>query len=81
MYQDYPTRSARHDIDGLLYGQGSLLTCCRHDMAVPHKSKGAEVALPPIAALFLVVFDRKVGCVMPSALDTQTTDHCRLATR
>ncbi|KAG9776610.1 hypothetical protein KCU95_g13283, partial [Aureobasidium melanogenum] len=30
-------------------------------MAVPHKSKGAEVALPPIAALFLVVFDRKVG--------------------
>ncbi|KAH0082453.1 hypothetical protein KCU84_g15928, partial [Aureobasidium melanogenum] len=30
-------------------------------MAVQDKSKSAEVALPPIAALFLVVFDRKVG--------------------
>ncbi|KAK6007245.1 hypothetical protein QM012_006253 [Aureobasidium pullulans] len=30
-------------------------------MAAQDRSKSAEVALPPIAALFLVVFDRKVG--------------------
>lgn len=33
-------------------------------MAVQDRSKSAEVALPPIAALFVVVFDRKVGCVI-----------------
>jgi hypothetical protein len=43
-------------------------------MAVQDRSKSAEVALPPIAALFLVVFDRKVGCVMECTPDKQPAD-------
>jgi hypothetical protein len=43
-------------------------------MAVQDRSKSAEVALPPIAALFLVVFDRKVGCVIECALDKRFAD-------
>jgi hypothetical protein len=45
-----------------------------HDMAVQDRSKSAEVALPPIAALFLVVFDRKVGCVIECTLDKHPAD-------
>lgn len=43
-------------------------------MAVQDRSKSAEVALPPIAALFVVVFDRKVGCVIECTLDKQAAD-------
>jgi hypothetical protein len=51
-----------------------------HNMAVQDRSKSAEVALPPIAALFLVVFDRKVGCVIECTLDKQFADD-RLGTQ
>jgi hypothetical protein len=43
-------------------------------MAVQDRSKSAEVALPPIAALFLVVFDRKVGYVIECTLDKHPAD-------
>lgn len=72
--------SAGHDIDGLLYCVDCGLTF-RHDMAVQDRSKSTEVALPPVAALFVVVFDRKVGCVMLSTVDSLVADHCCLATR
>ncbi|KAI4715756.1 hypothetical protein E4T48_08047 [Aureobasidium sp. EXF-10727] len=43
-------------------------------MAVQDRSKSVEVALPPIAALFLVVFDRKVGCVPQPTHDRRSAD-------
>lgn len=76
----YHTPHGRLGMTLMDFCMGCLLTC-RHDMAVQDKSKSAEVALPPIAALFLVVFDRKVGCVMPCTLDTPAADDCCLATR
>lgn len=50
-------------------------SACRHtNMAVQDRSKSAEVALPPIAALFVVVFDRKAGCVIECTWDKQGAD-------
>jgi hypothetical protein len=40
-------------------------------MATRSRSKSAQVALPPIAALFHVVFDRKVGYVTKPLLDAR----------
>ena len=65
------------DIDGLsgLACDMQSPSCLQtHQMAVQDKSKSAEVALPPIAALFLVVFDRKVGCVTQCTWDKQAAD-------
>lgn len=70
------------DIDGLGSGlRWILLADTQTNMAVQdRRSKSAEVALPPIAALFLVVFDRKVGCVSECTRGKQGADD-GLATR
>jgi hypothetical protein len=70
------------DIDGLRLSSWSAceVPSSLHNMAVQDRSKSAEVALPPIAALFLVVFDRKVGCVIECTLDKQFADD-RLGTQ